>query len=55
MKISYDPAKRDWTLRERGLDFYDVPQLFEGLTIDSVDLRRDYGAGHRALDTSKVA
>lgn len=43
MKIEYDPAKRDWTLRERGLDFADVQDMFEryGLTLD--DNRKDYG------------
>ena len=43
MKITYDPAKRDWTLRERGLDFEQAAQVFAGPTIDIPDLRRDYG------------
>ena len=43
MAITYDPAKREWTLRERGLDFADAQQVFAGLTIDIPDLRRDYG------------
>ena len=30
MQISYDPAKRERTLRERGLDFEDAP--FVGYT-----------------------
>ncbi|MGF1549658.1 MAG: BrnT family toxin [Sphingomonadaceae bacterium] len=28
MEIEYDPAKRETTLRERGLDFEDFPDLF---------------------------
>jgi uncharacterized DUF497 family protein len=30
MEISFDPAKRDWTLRERGLDFLDAAEVFDG-------------------------
>jgi uncharacterized DUF497 family protein len=42
-EISYDPAKRDKTLRERGLRFEDTVEVFAGLTLDIPDLRRDYG------------
>jgi uncharacterized DUF497 family protein len=30
MAISYDPAKRDETLAERGLDFADAEEVFAG-------------------------
>ena len=43
MRISFDPRKRDWTLRERGLDFAEADLVFEGTTIDIPDLRQDYG------------
>jgi len=43
MLITYDPAKRDRTLREGGLDFERSKEVFAGLTIDIPDLRRDYG------------
>ncbi len=43
MRITYDPAKREWTLRERQLDFEHTSRVFAGLTIDIPDLRRDYG------------
>ena len=43
MRISYDPAKRQKTLDERGLDFEDAPAVFAGLTFDVEDTRRDYG------------
>jgi uncharacterized DUF497 family protein len=43
MKITFDPAKRDWTLRERGLDFEDAAEVFAGPTLDDADDRRDYG------------
>jgi hypothetical protein len=42
MRITYDPAKRERTLRERGLDFERAEEVFAGLTIDMPDLRRDY-------------
>jgi hypothetical protein len=43
VKISYDPAKRAATLRERGLDFEDAPEVFAGRTLDLPDERIDYG------------
>jgi len=39
MKIAYDPAKRDKTLEERGLDFEDAPEVFSGPTVTAPDLR----------------
>jgi uncharacterized protein len=41
--ITYDLAKRERTLRQRGLDFERSKEVFAGLTIDIPDLRRDYG------------
>jgi uncharacterized DUF497 family protein len=43
MQISFDPAKRDWTLRERGLDFADAPEVFEGPNYRFTDDRFEYG------------
>jgi uncharacterized DUF497 family protein len=43
MVITYDPAKRESTLRERGLDFERATEVFDGPTIDIPDLRREYG------------
>ena len=43
MDINFDPAKRELTLVERGLDFADAPQVFAGVTVEMEDLRRDYG------------
>ena len=43
MAATYDPAKREWTLRERGLDFAEAELVFAFATIDIPDLRRDYG------------
>ncbi|PWC34639.1 hypothetical protein TSO352_24295 [Azospirillum sp. TSO35-2] len=43
MIITFDPAKRDRTLSERGLDFADAVEVFAGRTIDIPDERFDYG------------
>jgi uncharacterized DUF497 family protein len=43
MAIIYDPAKRERTLRERGLDFEDAAAVFAGWTLNIPDLRRNYG------------
>lgn len=43
MEISFDPAKREKTLRERGLDFLDAASVFDGTTVDQNDDRFDYG------------
>lgn len=43
MDITFDPAKRDRTLIERGLDFAEVGEVFAGRTLDLRDDRFDYG------------
>lgn len=43
MEISYDPAKREATLRERGLDFVEAATLFEGPNVTVADDRHEYG------------
>ncbi len=43
MQISYDQAKRDWTLKERGVDFDETPLVFAGLQYTMQDDRQDYG------------
>lgn len=43
MKFTFDPAKRERTLRERGLDFLEAELVLAGRTIDIPDRRRDYG------------
>ena len=43
MRITFDPAKRDRTLAERGLDFADAAQVFSGTTVEMEDIRWDYG------------
>lgn len=43
MRISYDPSKREKALTDRGLDFEDAVVVFEGLTVEVEDTRKDYG------------
>jgi uncharacterized DUF497 family protein len=43
MEITFDPAKREKTLRERGLDFADAGEVFSGFTATASDTRCDYG------------
>lgn len=43
MLIEYDPAKREETLRVRGLDFEDAPKVFAETHLEMEDDRADYG------------
>ena len=43
MAITYDPVKRSTTLADRGLDFDDAEFVFEGVTLEIADTRRNYG------------
>ena len=43
MRITFDPAKREKTLRERGLDFEDAAMVFAGTTVEVEDTRKNYG------------
>jgi uncharacterized DUF497 family protein len=43
MQIEFDSDKREWTLRERGLDFARAPEIFAGATATAKDERNDYG------------
>ena len=43
MRITFDPAKRASTLDERGLDFADAAEVFDGVTAEVEDTRKDYG------------
>lgn len=43
MVITFDPAKRDRTLAERGLDFAEAEQVLDGVKFQFVDERQDYG------------
>ena len=43
MDVSYDPAKRDKVLAERGIDFAQAAEVFAATVAEIEDTRRDYG------------
>jgi uncharacterized protein len=43
VRVSYDPSKREKSLADRGLDFDDALVVFDGLTVEVEDTRKDYG------------
>lgn len=43
MQVTYDPAKREATLRARGLDMAEAGAIFDGPVLTVVDDRADYG------------
>ncbi|HEX7371141.1 MAG TPA: BrnT family toxin [Rhodanobacteraceae bacterium] len=43
MRITCNEAKRQWTLRERGLDMRRAAEIFAGPHFTRADDRRDYG------------
>jgi uncharacterized protein len=43
VKITFNPAKREAALDNRGLNFADASIVFAGMTITVQDMRRDYG------------
>lgn len=43
VKIDFDPAKRDKTMAERGLDFARAKEVFAGPVLSREDDRVDYG------------
>lgn len=43
MCITFDPIKRYKALADRGLDFLDAEIVFEGVTLEFEDTRKDYG------------
>ena len=43
MRITCDPAKRTWTLQERGLDLRRANEVFAGPHFTRADDRQDYG------------
>jgi hypothetical protein len=43
VKIEFDPVKREWTVRTRGLDFADAGRIFDEYRLTVEDQRRDYG------------
>ena len=47
MRITFDPAKRDRTLKRRGLDFARCDEVFLGPETTQDDVRQAYGERRR--------
>jgi hypothetical protein len=43
VRVTFDPAKRERTLSERGLDFDDASVVFAGATVEVEETRKSYG------------
>src|SRR5437867_6200880 len=43
VRFEWDKAKRKENLRKHGVDFADLPPLFDGVTVTVLDDRFDYG------------
>lgn len=43
VRVTYDLSKRARALADRGLDFEDAALVFEGVTVEVEDTRKDYG------------
>jgi hypothetical protein len=54
MSVSFDPAKRAATLRDRGIDFLDAAKVFAGPTATWLDDRFEYGEA-RYLTAGRLA
>ena len=42
-KFEWDEPKRQTNIRNHGIDFVDIPSLFDGITATFEDARYDYG------------
>jgi uncharacterized protein len=43
VRFEWNEAKRKENLRKHGIDFADLPALFDGVTVTILDDRCDYG------------
>jgi hypothetical protein len=43
MKFEWDEAKRQENIGKHGIDFVDIPEVFNGPMVVRLDIRRDYG------------
>ena len=53
VRFEWDEAKRKENLLKHGVDFDDVPPLFDGITVTVIDDRFDYGE-HRFITVGVV-
>lgn len=43
MDFEWDPDKNESNIKKHGIDFEDVPELFDGPCLEGIDRRFDYG------------
>lgn len=43
MDFEWDEQKRQMNIKKHGIDFFDIPEVFEGDTVTIPDERFDYG------------
>ena len=43
MRFDWDEAKRHENITKHGIDFVDIPEVFDGPMLVRLDTRRDYG------------
>ena len=55
MQVEYDRAKRDTTLRTRGLDMAQANKVFDGTTVTIEDDRKDYIISMRKANAREQA
>ena len=53
MQIEFDPAKRDKTLMERGLDFAHADEVFGGVNVTAEDVKAAHAAHYRCGDQKR--
>lgn len=47
MKFEWDESKREANIVKHGIDFADVPEVFDGPMLVRLDARQDYGGEDR--------
>jgi len=52
LNLTWDAAKRQAALQDRGLDFADAAEVFAQAVYEMEDARQDYGEKRMILETS---
>ena len=49
VNFEWDEIKRQTNIRKHGIDFVDVPTVFDGVTVTIEDTRYNYGENHPGI------
>ena len=52
MQITFDTTKRQKALLERGLDFLNAVIVFQGVTLEVEDIRKEYASSESSVSVS---